>query len=154
GTVRLWDATNGHDLGVAVGGAQGRWLACRGSRCWRADDGSLLVKRNDHNAAIEPFPIRSAVGKPDIDPQFDPVVEHSKHKPPTIEITIRNAGQSTAFWIRATGISSCFENGSVLVLPSAPVQRLDRGQIANVTLRPAVNLHHWNPKPARVVVPL
>jgi WD40 repeat protein len=56
GTVRLWDAASGQPVLVSVGGARGTWVSCKfsGRRCWRADDGTLMVKR-DANGNIQPL---------------------------------------------------------------------------------------------------
>ena len=57
GTMRLWDAVGGNPLGVDVAGARGTWLACvlPDQRCWRADDGTLLVQRNANGFIMDRY---------------------------------------------------------------------------------------------------
>ncbi len=56
-TVRLWDVEKRKTLLTLLGGQRGTWVACdAGGRCWRYDDGTLLVRIGENNQRMPVVP--------------------------------------------------------------------------------------------------
>jgi WD40 repeat protein len=90
-SIRLWDVNTGELQQVMIKGAKNTWASCHvlTQRCWRADDGTLLIdKQSDGN--IQPVfpPVKKA--KP-VSVEFSPdSVKFDYGNPSSLTLTIRN----------------------------------------------------------------
>ncbi len=95
-TVRLWDVSQGMDVSLSkflILGRNGTWAACRiDGKCWRYDDGQLLLRRNDAGVpepvlpqVDDDMPRLELVAAPPALETIDPIPVHCKT--PSIEWT-------------------------------------------------------------------
>jgi hypothetical protein len=158
GTVRLWDATSGQPVLLSVGGARGTWVSCKfsGQRCWRADDGTLLVKR-DANGNVRGPLLPAGITVPSsltADTQAPPKIK--ERHPAWIVVQIRNNGTQPVFWVRVSPALDPVRFGSgVLVLgPSETIERLGPGESGEFHVPVAAQLPFRDPRPGFAEVPL
>jgi hypothetical protein len=157
GTVRQWDAASGRPLEISVPGARGTWLACLlpDQRCWRADDGTLLVRRNSAGFVTGPVPVVGAE-PPRLTTSTDTKVKIKERNPADIPVTIRNTGSTPAYWVRVTSPVDIVagDRPRLAAAPSKVIQRLDPGKSATVTVLVAAQLPHYDPASAKLSLPL
>src|SRR5262249_21188288 len=153
GTVRQWEARSGRSLGISVGGARGNWLTCvfPEQRCWRADDGTLLVQRNATGFVTGPVPVAGA-DRPDLTASVDTEVRVEERNPVRLPVTIRNIGAAPAYWVHITSPVQMVagDRPCVVAAASKVIQRLDPGKSETVTVLVAAQLPHHDPVAAKL----
>ncbi|HEC85618.1 MAG TPA: hypothetical protein ENI48_10325 [Thioploca sp.] len=107
-TVRLWDLKTGELRQVMIGGARETWVSCLmpTQRCWRVDDGTLLVHKQlgGHIQPVLPDSLYVADAEPGAD---EPLVveslpaslELAYDKPLSFTLTIHNKGTAPIYWL-------------------------------------------------------
>ncbi len=139
-TVRLWDPESGVCKLVLASGRDGAWVACRLAerRCWRHDDGSLLVRRGP-NSLLTPVPPLAGPEPARLDlialATADPPLAAGDGRSTKVSVRIVNQGSAPAYWLR---IRQARDLGDPLLYTPPPVHpRLDPGQ--SVDLRGQVS---------------
>ncbi len=137
-----WELT--HRL---VGGASDRrtWIACDvRDRCWRHDDGTLLVQQ-DPQGSLSPF-LPPSRGEPQVEIEPPPErVEVVDGEVTSFAVKVRNVGSGPIFWVgvRRTAQAS----GDPLVFhPPPAVTRLEPGHEADFECRISVHTSYENPQ--------
>jgi WD40 repeat protein len=157
GTVRLWDAASGRPLEISIAGAHGTWLACvfPEQRCWRADDGTLMVRRNATGFITGPVPVADA-GPAELNASADAKVRIEERNPAELPVTIRNIGATPAYWVHITSPVQMVagDQPRVVAAPSKVIQRLGSGDSETVTVLVAAQLPHFDPVTAKLSLPL
>ena len=157
GTVRLWDTVSGRPLEISVAGARGNWLACRlrDQRCWRADDGTLLVRRDATGFITGLAPVAGA-GPPELNVSVEAKARIEERHPAELPVTIRNNGAGPAFWVRITSPvqTATLDQPRLVAAPSRVIQRLDPGKSETVAVLVAAQLPHYDPAAAKLSLPL
>jgi WD40 repeat protein len=156
-TLRLWDAVTGRPLGIGVAGARGNWLACvfPEQRCWRADDGTLLVRRNSIGFVTGAVPVLGAEPV-ELTAFADAKVRIEERYPAELPVTIRNNGVTPAYWVRIISPVQTVarDRPCVVAAASKVIQRLDPGRSETVAVLVAAQLPHHDPGAAKLSLPL
>ena len=148
--MRLWDPESGTSKAILFGGHDGAWVACRPAegRCWRHDDGSLLVRKGVNGLLTPVLP--SAGAEParlDIValPTLDPALALGDGRSTAVTIRIVNKGSVPAYWLR---IHQARDLGDPLLYTPPPVHpRLDPGQSVDLTGKVSYLAAWTDPKP-------
>jgi WD40 repeat protein len=109
-TVRLWDLKTGELQQVMIGGARETWVSCvmPTLRCWRVDDGTLLVNKQlgGHIQPVLPDSLYVTGVEPLGGADEQLIVESSPaslelayDKPLPFTLTIHNKGAAPIYWL-------------------------------------------------------
>jgi hypothetical protein len=157
GTVRLWETTTGKPRWLGIAGARDDWLVCHlpEQRCWRADDGTLLLRRNATGFITGQVPLPGAE-PPELKASVDAKLRIEERNPSELPVTIRNNGGKPAYWVRITSLLQTVggEQPRLVAAPSKIVQRLDPNRSETVTVLVAAQLPHYDPAAAKLSLSL
>jgi hypothetical protein len=157
GVIRQWEVPSGKLLWISVPGSRGAWLAClvAEQRCWRTDDGTLLVRSNDAGFLTAVPPLGGAA-PPTLSAAVAAKTRIEERHLVELPVTIRNTGAAAAYWVRITSPVRVVpgDQPRLVAGPSLVIQRLDPGRSARVTVPVAAQLPHDNPVEAGLTLPL
>ncbi|MCK5718810.1 MAG: hypothetical protein KAH84_02540 [Thiomargarita sp.] len=100
-TIRLWEVNTGKLNQVMIKGAGATWASCHilTQRCWRVDDGTLLVNKQP-NGRIESILPQVKQAKPlHIESSVESIVL-DYNKPATFSLSISNHDTIPVYWIK------------------------------------------------------
>ena len=137
------------------------WIACRiaeaGDRCWRYDDGTLVLVREDqgrlHPLALPPRrePVRLAV---QIGPNQAPSapLQAPEGQPVEVQVRVRNTGTEPVYWLRL--VPQAAAQGHFLFLPPPRLVKLDPGAEQTLTGKVSFAAAYDQPAPAAATLDL
>ncbi|MCP4661593.1 MAG: diguanylate cyclase, partial [bacterium] len=118
------------------------WIGCAGPRCWRYDDGTLLLREapsGELSAVLPPGPMPTPQVEIAADAQLE--VTAGAVAPLTVEVT--NRGESPVFWI---ALRQAADAESPLIFhPPSAVTVLEPGETTRLRCRVSVHLAHDDP---------
>lgn len=152
GTVSLLDVAGGRARTVSLGGRGGTWLSCNvdKARCWRADDGTLLVHRDPLGNVIGPIlPDVKRIGtRPEV--TFNPPRGVAEGAAP-VSVVVRNIDTEPLFWLRLSGIETHDSGREAAVRSSEILPRLDPGAKATLKAEIVSRLPFQDPRSTTLV---
>ncbi len=119
------------------------WIGCVGQRCWRYDDGTLLLREapsGELSAVLPPGPEPTPQVEITVDAQLE--VTAGAAAPLTVEVT--NHGESPIFWI---ALRQAVDADSPLIFHPPPVIIvLEPGETTRLRCRVSFHLAHDDPR--------
>lgn len=138
---------------LLLGGKRGTWIDCRRSseRCWRYDDGTLLVRESAHG---DLEPVRPEVGSAQMQLVSAPaILEVLDGEMVTFTIKVLNQGPGRAFWIRLQKVGGSGDRQLVFYPPPARVT-LDPGEEVSFPCSVSVLADYADPESADLLLAL
>ncbi len=125
GVVRIWSPCKVARCtlsSVLLGGDRGQWIDCRRKgRCYRYDDGTLLL-RQSNSGVFESMPLQRAESAPDLQlaKRLPDQVRLTDGELAPLTLTLRNPGPQRAIWVKVNQVKSAVNTPVVFHPP--PVQ--------------------------------
>jgi WD40 repeat protein len=135
-TVRLWDPIAATIQSILLGAKKGLWASCRvdAGRCWRYDDGTLLMREEEETGLVSPISLPAGFGPAKLQVELDrpagagseTTLSPGDGESVPVALRIRNPGPRSAYWLR---IHQERESGDPLLFTPPPRRtRLEPGE--------------------------
>jgi len=137
-SIRLWDVKTGELQQMIIKGLQNNYISCLmpTQRCWRVDDGSLVVKKQP-DGRIQPLPpINQAEGRIVIE-AFPASLALAHGEPLPLTLTIHNTGIAPVYWLNL--VQTANENNPLVFYPPKTHLVLE----PNKSIRLAAKVSAW-----------